>query len=64
MWGNRPSDSARCWDGIIGPVLIFDGALSAEDHAALDRNPLQIFDTAESELWVPSASGAILAGAS
>lgn len=59
VFGNRPSDSARCWDGLIGPVLFFDGALTDADHAALDRNPLQVFDPDDLAIWLPfsAASG-------
>ena len=41
--GNRPSDTARTWDGMIGIQLYFDGALSAADHAAIHANPSQVF---------------------
>jgi len=41
--GNRPSDTARTWDGMIGIQLYFDGALSAADHAAIHANPWQVF---------------------
>lgn len=57
VWGNRPSDSARVWDGIIGPTLIFDGALTADDHFELDRNPWQVFETDFAELWGQPAGG-------
>lgn len=57
VWGNRPSDGARVWDGIIGPTLIFDGALTADDHFELDRNPWQVFETDFAELWVQPAGG-------
>jgi len=57
VWGNRASDSARVWDGIIGPTLIFDGALTADDHFELDRNPWQVFETDFAELWVQPAGG-------
>lgn len=60
VFGNRPSDSARCWDGLIGPVLIFDGALTNADHAVLDRDPLQVFDPDDLAIWLPfSTSGAV-----
>ncbi len=52
-WGNRASDNARCWDGIIGPVLIFDGALTAAEHAELDRNPWQVICDDECAIWGP-----------
>lgn len=43
--GNRPSDVARTWDGMIGVQLYFDGFLSAADHAALHANPYQVFSS-------------------
>lgn len=41
--GNRPSDLARTWDGMISVQLYFDGQLSAADHAMLHANPYQVF---------------------
>jgi len=41
--GNRTTDTARTWDGMIGIQLYFDGALSAADHAAIHANPWQVF---------------------
>lgn len=57
VWGNRASDGARVWDGLIGPTLIFDGSLTADDHFELDRNPWQVFETDFAELWVQPAGG-------
>lgn len=42
--GNRPSDVARTWDGMLGIQLYFDGYLSGADHAALNANPWQVFE--------------------
>jgi hypothetical protein len=42
-FGNRPTDSARVWDGMHGPVLIFDGYLTPQEHVLLVANPWQIF---------------------
>lgn len=57
VWGNRPSDSARCWDGLIGPTLFFDGALSAAEHAELDRDPYKVFAPDELFVWIPDSAG-------
>ena len=55
VWGNRASDGARGWDGILGPTFIFDNAdgLTADEHATLDKDPLQVFTPDEIEIWVP-----------
>ena len=54
--GNRPSDTARTWDGMIGIQLYFDGELSAADHAAIHANPWQVFDPEDVPLFWPSAT--------
>lgn len=41
--GNRSTDSARNWDGYLGPLFIFNGVLTDADHASLTANPWQIF---------------------
>lgn len=63
-WGNRATDNARNWDGLIGPVLLFDGFLSAADHATLDKKPLQVFEPDDLAIWLPFSAGgaAALAG--
>jgi len=63
-FGNRTSDSARGFDGLIGPVLFFDGQLTAAEHLALSQNPWQVFDAPISvPMSVPASSGAVaLAG--
>lgn len=38
-WGNRASDGARGFDGMIGVTHIFDTELSASDQRMLDANP-------------------------
>ena len=62
--GNRASDSARVWDGMLGPTLFFDGQLTAADHADLARDPLQVFEDDLGALYLPFASSgsAALAG--
>lgn len=44
-FGNRPSDSLRNWDGLLGPILIFDSLLSSEEHLSLTKNPWQVFSS-------------------
>lgn len=56
-FGNRASDSARVWDGLIGPVLFFDGLLTGDEIASLHRDPLQVFDADEQFVWIPDAGG-------
>jgi hypothetical protein len=55
-FGNRASDSARNWDGMIGLILFFDGFLEAKDHAALAANPRRVFASRQA-LWAPAAGG-------
>lgn len=38
-WGNRASDGARVFDGMIGVTHIFDTELSASDQRMLDADP-------------------------
>ena len=59
-WGNRVSDSARSFDGMIGPVLIFDGYLTPAEHRSLSLNPWQVFQPLGRSLFfaVPGAGGA------
>lgn len=45
--GNRSSDNARVWEGLLGPLYFFShptAALTAEDHRILGKNPLALFD--------------------
>lgn len=44
-FGNRASDGARVWDGMLGIVLIFGDApmLTDAEHSTLAANPWQIF---------------------
>ena len=45
--GNRSSDNARVWEGLLGPLYMFShpsAALTAEDHRVLGKNPLALFD--------------------
>jgi hypothetical protein len=41
--GNRPSDTARTWDGQIALIAYFDRLLSNGELASLTTNPWQIF---------------------
>lgn len=61
-WGNRSSDSARGFDGMIGPVLIFDGYLSEAEHRRLAENPWQVFAPIKRNLFfgVPAVGGQTL----
>ncbi len=56
VFGNRPSDVARCWDGMLGPILRFDGILTAADHRQLDLDPLTIFETIDEIEFYRAAS--------
>lgn len=43
--GNRSTTGDRCWDGMLGPKLIFDhpvSGLSAAEHKTLFENPHQV----------------------
>ena len=56
-FGNRASDGARNFDGWLGPILFFDGALTADEHASLARDPLQVFSPDELFVWIPDSAG-------
>ena len=56
-WGNRPSDSARNWDGLIGPVAFFDCLLTAGEHKALNDNIWQLL---AARLTRRTAAGSVL----
>lgn len=56
VFGNRPSDLARCWDGMIGPILRFDGILTAADHRQLDLDPLIVFEAIDEIEFYQAAS--------
>jgi len=58
-WGNRVSDSARSFDGMIGPVLIFDGYLTPQEHKLLSDNPWRVFAPLGRDLFfaIPTAGG-------
>lgn len=55
-WGNRGSDSARGFDGMIGPTVVFDGNLSADEQVDLRDNPWQVGEQVTRRIW------ALLAG--
>lgn len=57
VWGNRASDGARGWDGLLGPTLIFDGALTDADHLVLSKDPWSVVDTDPMLLLFGSAAG-------
>jgi len=56
-FGNRSTDNARNWDGQIGLVMFFDGQLSAAEHAALAKDPFQVFAPDELFVWIPESAG-------
>jgi hypothetical protein len=63
--GNRPTDGIRGWDGLLGPLLIFQHpaqGLTATEQADLYANPWQILTPRS--IWVPvsvAAGGITLA---
>lgn len=56
--GNRVSDFARTWDGMIGALVFFDGYLSPADHAALNASPWSVYEAPASRIWIPGAASA------
>ena len=55
--GNRTSDSARAWDGYIGPTAIWDRALDAREARELTANPWQLFAPQVIQIPVYAAGG-------
>lgn len=58
--GNRPSDNNRTFDGVIGPVFIFDHptlGLTDQEHKDLYVNPWQVFADRRSIFASLPASG-------
>ena len=58
--GNRPTDLARNFDGIIYLALIYDRFLTDADHAALYANPHQIFKPRTFPVHMPIATAQFL----
>jgi len=69
-FGNRSTDSARGWDGLLGPQIIFDhpyAGLTAAEHKWLFEDPARIYETppvrvnwfAQVAAGVHSTSGAL-----
>jgi len=58
-WGNRAAapGNERCFDGMLGPTLIFDGVLDDRDFAVLSANPWRVFAPLERRIWAPAAGG-------
>ena len=40
--GNRPSDVARTFDGVVYLGLVYDRLLTDQDHAQLAANPARV----------------------
>lgn len=59
--GNRNSDNARCWDGLIECAYAWDRVLLADEITALSVNPYQIFAAPDDEddLFMASANPGI-----
>lgn len=58
--GNRPSDSARTWDGQIGYIAVFDAILTDAEQAALHKNPRSLVESPARNGWffqVPAGAG-------
>jgi len=56
--GNRASDSARYFDGFIGPTLVFNGQLTAYDHSLLHTNPWQVLSSSVRAMLAKAAAAA------
>lgn len=54
--GNRTSDNGRVWDGILGPIYVFESLLLASEHQELASNPWQLFAPRSIRVPVSSAS--------
>ncbi len=57
--GNRPVDSARVWDGAMGPFQIWQRLLSAAEVNALYLDTWQVFKPAPRRLGRVISSGAV-----
>ncbi len=64
--GNRSTDGARGFDGILGPLMLFDHpelGLTAKEHALLARDPNLLFQPALSTaLYAPTVAGGPVEG--
>ena len=61
-FGNRPSDSARSFDGMHGPMLWFDGYLTPQEHKSLNNNIWQII--ADEDIYTFFSAGGVIYPAS
>lgn len=61
--GNRASDNARTWDGLIEHAYVWDRILSDYDATALYANPWQLFQAPDEDDFVLAGSGATGASA-
>lgn len=57
--GNRASDNARNWDGLIECAYVWDRALSRGEVAALSQNRHQLFKAPARRLWMATAGGPV-----
>jgi hypothetical protein len=56
--GNRASDNARNWDGLIAFAVVWERLLTPAEARAVASNPWQLFQPAQPKLYlVPTASG-------
>lgn len=53
--GNRKNDSLRGFDGLIGPVMFFDRALSYAEVKSLTNNPYQVFLPVRQPVFIATA---------
>lgn len=60
VFGNRPSDSARSWNGQIGLTAVFDARLTAAEQAVLHANPNQLLVSSDRGLWAPAVSTVVI----
>lgn len=58
-FGNRASGD-RGWNGMLGPIALFDhptSGLTGAEHKALNDNIWQLLAPVERKIWVPNAGG-------
>lgn len=53
--GNRKNDNARNFDGLIGPVFIWNRILSESEIATISSNPWQLFKKISTPYFLPSS---------
>lgn len=60
--GNRPSDGARTWDGMIEIIALFDGSLSPIDHALLNADPYTLLQSKRRSVFSTPVAGSSITG--